>query len=470
MNKFPTEFKKFDPANISSNDTVRVRFAPSPTGALHIGGARTALYSWLQAAKAGSQGKFVLRIEDTDRERSTDANTEQILDALNWLGITWDEGPFSQLDSLQAQKEAVQKLLQEGKAYYDKSGKPEVDAWKEKHGKDRGYRGDPDPSKEGAIRLRIPEGTTVVRDLIRGDIVFDNSHIDDFVIARGDGSVLYNFAVAWDDAEMGITHVIRGDDHVSNTPKQQLITEVLGKQAPAYAHVPLLHNMQGKKMSKRDGAASVQILRDAGYLPEAIRNYIALLGWGPDSDETVLRTPELIDAFDVSDVRSSPARFDEKKLRWLNGIYMRELEPEVYAQLVADYTGLELDDKLRAACELVQPKAQTLADVQLLIRFLYEEPTYDTEGKDWRKIMKPPAREVLSDSLALLTSLESFDHASIEAVIKPLAEKHDISLGKTYQPLRLAISGGGIGPGLFESLELLGKDKTLQRIENTLKL
>src|ERR687886_425062 len=241
---------------------MRVRFAPSPTGALHIGGARTALYNWLVARQSG--GAFVLRIEDTDRERSTPENVEQIYDALRWLELDWDEGPFSQAERVDRHSEEIQRLLDEGHAYMD----------------------------EGAVRLRVPnEGSTTVNDVIRGEIVFEHKAIDDFVIARSDGSPLYNLAVAVDDRDMAITHVIRGADHISNTPRQLMILEALGSEPPDYAHLPLLHGPDGKKLSKRHGAASVQELRDAGYLPAAVRNYLALLGWGSDDDETLLSTP-----------------------------------------------------------------------------------------------------------------------------------------------------------------------------------
>src|SRR3954470_21602035 len=256
---------------------MRVRFAPSPTGALHIGGARTALYNWLMAR--GNDGVLVLRIEDTDRDRSTPENVEQILDALRWLELDFDEGPISQVSRSDRHQEALARLLDEGHAYRTNATADDVRAFKAQHGADRGYRGADEG--EGAVRLRVPdEGATVVHDLIRGDTTFQHVHLDDPVIARADGSVLYNFAVAIDDLDADITQVIRGEDHLSNTPKQALVLEALGAEPPLFAHLPLLHGPDGKKLSKRHGAASVQDLRDAGYLPEAVRNYIALLGWG----------------------------------------------------------------------------------------------------------------------------------------------------------------------------------------------
>src|ERR687885_269743 len=278
---------------------MRVRFAPSPTGALHIGGARTALYNWLLARQ--SRGAFVLRIEDTDRERSTPENVDRIYDALRWLELDWDEGPYSQAERRARHEEEIKRLVGEGHAYLD----------------------------EGAVRLRVPDdGATTVHDVIRGEIRFEHAAIDDFVIARSDGSPLYNLAVAVDDRDMGITHVIRGDDHLSNTPRQLMVLKALGAEPPAYAHLPLLHGPDGKKLSKRHGSASVQELRDAGYLPEAVRNYLTLLGWGDPDDETILSTQQLVDRFDIARVSRNPARFDEQKLRWLNGRYIRSLTTE----------------------------------------------------------------------------------------------------------------------------------------------
>src|SRR3954469_18905604 len=303
---------------------MRLRFAPSPTGALHIGGARTALFNWLAARHDG--GTFVLRIEDTDRERSTPENVHQILEALEWLGLDYDEGPIYQTANEPRHREVIEQLLAGGHAYRSNATGDDVKAYKAEHGADRGFRGADEG--EGAVRLRVPDdGHTVVHDLIRGDTTFQHVHLDDPVIARADGTVLYNFAVAVDDLDAQITHVIRGEDHLSNTPKQLLVFEALGVEPPLYAHLPLLHGPDGKKLSKRHGAASVQELRAAGYLPEAVRNYLALLGWGLDETTTFLSTQELIDNFSLERVSRNPAVFDEQKLRWMNGRYMRELDP-----------------------------------------------------------------------------------------------------------------------------------------------
>jgi glutamyl-tRNA synthetase len=443
------------------SDNSRLRFAPSPTGALHIGGARTALYNWLAARHSG--GELVLRIEDTDRERSTEENVEQILDAMRWLELGWDVGPISQAGRADRHAEALRQLLDSGHAYRDHATAKEVEAWKAEHGAGRGYRGTPTDDPAAAIRLRVPdEGETVVHDLIRGPVAFPNPSYDDFVIARADGSVLYNFAVAVDDAEMGITEVVRGDDHLSNTPKQLLVLAALGQEPPRYAHLPLLHGPDGKKLSKRHGAASVQELREAGYLPAAVRNYLALLGWGTDDDTTLMSTEELVERFRVQDVGKSAAIFDEKKLRWLNGRFMREMPLDRYTAAVARHLGREADERLRAACEIAQEKAQTLEEVWPLIRFLFEPPV--TDEKAWGKVMKEGTGEVLEAVAGALAGVEPFEPSQIEAGLVPLLERFDLKPGRLYQPIRVAITGTSVSPGIFESLAALGRDRSLERI------
>jgi glutamyl-tRNA synthetase len=443
------------------SDNSRLRFAPSPTGALHIGGARTALYNWLAARHDG--GELVLRIEDTDRERSTQENWDQIVDALEWLELDWDVGPISQAGRADRHAEALQRLLDSGHAYRDHATAKEVEAWKAEHGTGRGYRGTPTDDPTAAIRLRVPDdGETVVHDLIRGPVAFPNSSYDDFVIARADGSVLYNFAVAVDDAEMGITAVVRGDDHLSNTPKQLLVLEALGFEAPRYAHLPLLHGPDGKKLSKRHGAASVQELRDAGYLPAAVRNYLALLGWGAEDDVTIMSTEELVRRFRVADVGKSAAIFDEKKLRWLNGRFMREMPLDDYVETVARHLGRQPDAELRAGCAIAQEKAQTLAEVWPLIRFLIEEPVEDE--KAWDKVMKDGSGEVLTAVAEALEGVDPFEPEPIEAALVPLLERFDLKPGRLYQPIRVAITGTSVSPGIFESLAALGKERALRRI------
>jgi glutamyl-tRNA synthetase len=443
------------------SDNSRLRFAPSPTGALHIGGARTALYNWLAARHDG--GELVLRIEDTDRERSTAANVEQILDAMRWLELDWDIGPVSQAERAPQHEAALQLLLESGHAYRDHATAKEVEAWKAEHGASRGYRGTATDDLTAAIRLRVPDaGETVVHDLIRGPVAFPNASYDDFVIARGDGSVLYNFAVAVDDAEMGVTEVVRGDDHLSNTPKQLLVLAALGHEPPRYAHLPLLHGPDGKKLSKRHGAASVQELRDAGYLPAAVRNYLALLGWGTDDDTTLMSTAELVRRFRVTDVGKSAAIFDEKKLRWLNGRFMREMPLDDYTAAVARHLGCDADERLRAACGIAQEKAQTLDEVWPLIRFLFEPPVEDE--KAWKKVMKEGSGELLAAAADALASVEPFQSQSIEVALAPLLDRFDLKPGRLYQPIRVAITGTSVSPGIFESLAVLGRDRSLERI------
>jgi glutamyl-tRNA synthetase len=451
---------------MSAETPTRLRFAPSPTGALHIGGARTALYNWLAARHEG--GELVLRIEDTDRERSTAENVEQILDALAWLQLDWDDGPVSQASRADRHAAALARLLESGAAYRDAATAKDVEAWKAEHGASRGYRGTPTEAEGAAVRLRVPDGgETVVEDLLRGPVAFPNGSYDDFVIARGDGSVLYNFAVAVDDAEMGITDVVRGDDHLSNTPKQLLVLAALGHPAPRYAHLPLLHGPDGKKLSKRHGAASVQELRDAGYLPAAVRNYLALLGWGTDDDTTLMSTEELVRRFRVADVGKAAAIFDEKKLRWLNGRFMRELPLDEYTAAVARHLGRDPDERLRAACEIAQEKAQTLDEVWPLIRFLFEPPIDDP--KAWAKVMKEGSGALLEAAAEVLSQVEPFEPDAIEVALAPLLERFEIKAGRLYQPIRVAITGSSVSPGIFESLAALGRERTLERLEAAIK-
>jgi len=438
----------------------RLRFAPSPTGALHVGGARAALYNWLMAR--GNDGTLVLRIEDTDRERSTPENVEQILDALRWLELDWDEGPISQVSRTPRHQELLQRLLDEGKAYRSTATGDDVKAYKERHGADRGFRGTPEP--EGAVRLRVPdEGSTTVHDLIRGDTVFQHVHLDDPVIARADGSVLYNFAVAVDDLDAGITHVVRGEDHLSNTPKQLLVYEALGATPPSFAHLPLLHGPDGKKLSKRHGAASVQELRDEGFLPEAVRNYLALLGWGAADDQTILSTQELIAQFDVARVQRNSAQFDVQKLRWLNGRYLRELGVDDLTARLEAFTGRT---GLREAAAIAQEKIQTLADFWPLAGFLFDGPDDDPSAR--AKWLDDGHRHGLVQSREALAHLEPFDVERIEVALREVVDAQGAKPKDVFQPLRVAVAGTTISPGIFESLAVLGRDESVRRIDAAL--
>ena len=436
---------------------MRVRFAPSPTGALHIGGARTALYNWLLARGGG--GELLLRIEDTDRERSTPENVEQIFDALRWLGLDWDGDPVFQSQRAERHDEVLTGLLNAGHAYHSNATADDVRAYKERHGSEKGFRGEPENA--GAVRLSVPEGEPLrVDDLIRGETTFAREHLDDPVIARADGSVLYNFAVAVDDLDASITHVVRGEDHLSNTPKQLLVFDALGESPPAYAHLPLLHGPDGKKLSKRHGAASVQELRDAGYLPEAVRNYIALLGWGHE-DDTKMSTEELRQRFRVQDVARNPARFDEQKLRWLNGQYIRELAPEELAARLEEFTGRP---GLLEAARISQEKIQTLADFWPLSGFLFDGPRDDPDARE-RILGRDGAAEALAQARQALASAEPFEAGAVEAALRGVVEARGGKPKDVFQPVRVAIAGTTVSPGIFESVATLGRDETLRRID-----
>jgi len=452
-------------------DQMRVRFAPSPTGALHIGGARTALFNWLLARHFG--GELVLRIEDTDRERSTPENIEQILDALRWLELDWDEGPILQTARSARHAEALQALLESGHAYRSHATADDVRAFKDLYGADRGFRGygQAGDQKDGAVRLRVPdEGATIVHAVIRGDTRFEHVHLDDPVIARADGSVLYNFAVAIDDLDAGITHVVRGEDHLSNTPKQLLVLEAAraagfgpSTPVPVYAHLPLLHGPDGKKLSKRHGAASVQELRDAGYLPEAVRNYLALLGWGAGDDATVLSTDELIGRFTLERVSRNPARFDEVKLRWLNGLYIRKLPVAELARRLEAFTGRE---GLLEAARISQEKIQTLADFMPLAGSLLDGPVEDPKARE--RWLDENGRAALAEVSDALAQTASFEQASVEQALAAVIERRAAKPREIYQPLRVALTGGTVSPGIFESVVLLGREETLRRIASAL--
>jgi glutamyl-tRNA synthetase len=447
---------------------MRVRFAPSPTGALHIGGARTALYNWLLAHAPGEApqqraGTLVLRIEDTDRERSTPENVEQILDALRWLGLDWDEGPILQTERLDRHREALAQLLADGHAYHSSATADDVNEFKLRHGSDRGFRGQPED--EGAVRLHVPdEGQTVVDDVIRGETHFPNVSMDDPVIARADGSPLYNFAVAIDDLDAQITHVVRGEDHLSNTPKQLLVLKALGAPSPRYAHLPLLHGPDGRKLSKRHGAASVQELRDAGYLPEAVDNYIALLGAGFAADEEHFTLAELAERFRLQRVSRNPAVFDERKLRHMNGRHLRELDPGELTRRLEQFTGR---GGLAGAVAISREKIQTLAEFWPLVSFVFDGPV-DDPAAFAKTIGKDGAVDALTQARAALAAVDPFEAENIETALRGVVDSTDQKPGQVFQPVRVAIAGQTVSPGIFESLELLGRDESLARIDSAL--
>ncbi len=454
---------------------MRVRFAPSPTGALHIGGARTALFNWLLARHFG--GEMVLRIEDTDRERSMPENVEQILDSLRWLELDWDEGPIMQSDRAQRHEQALAALLDADLAYRSSATAQDVKAFKELHGAHRGFRAEPE--HEGAVRLRVPDGATVVHDAVRGDTRFEHVHMDDPVIARADGSVLYNFAVAIDDLDARITHVVRGEDHLSNTPKQLLVLEAAravglgdGAPLPQYAHLPLLHGPDGKKLSKRHGAASVGELREAGYLPAAVRNYLALLGWGAGDDQTVLSTAELIERFTLDTVSRNPARFDEVKLRWLDGVYIRSLPLDELVERLGPYldatghAGIRDQPRFARAVEISQEKIHTLADFWPMTGPLLAEPVDDAKARE--RWLGPAGLAILADERAALAGASSFEEPDIARALEAIVSSRSVKPREVYQPLRVALTGTTISPGIFESVALLGREETLRRLDAAL--
>jgi glutamyl-tRNA synthetase len=441
--------------------SLRVRFAPSPTGALHIGGARTALYNWLLAR--GQGGTLVLRIEDTDRERSTPENVDQILDALQWLNLDYDEGPIFQSGRAERHAAVVAQLLADGHAYHSSATTDDVRAYKQQHGSERGFRGEPETA--GAVRLRVPDtGETVVRDLVRGEVAFPNASQDDPVIARADGTPVYNLAVAVDDHDAGITHVVRGEDHISNTPKQMWVLQALGAPVPHYAHLSLLHGPDGRKLSKRHGAASVQELRDAGYLPEAVDNYTALLGAGFASDEEFFTLPELAERFRLERVSKNPAIFDEQKLRHLNGRHLRELGTDELTTRLEHFTGRT---GLRGAVEISEAKIQTLADFWPLVSFFFDGPVDDPSAFE-KTIRRDGGAQALSAARDALAHAEPFDAERVEAALRGVVQRLEAKPGKVFQPVRVAIAGQTVSPGIFESVALLGKDETLARIDSAL--
>ena len=440
---------------------MRVRFPPSPTGALHIGNARTALYNWLMAR--GQGGQLVLRIEDTDRERSTPENVQTIFDALDWLGLDWDEGPIHQSANAERHAEVVQRLVDAGHAYRSTAGPDEVKAFKERHG-NRGFRGEEEGA--GATRLHVPdEGTTTVNDVIRGETEFENALLDDLVIARADGTPVYHLAVVVDDADAGITHVVRGADHYSNTPKQILIQQALGAPTPVYGHLPLLHGPDGKKLSKRHGAVSVQDLRDAGYLPEAVINYLALLGWGYDEETTFHTVDELKQRFRLERVSKSPAVFDEQKLRWMNGRYLRELDVDDLSRRLEAFTG---QGGLRPAVEISQDKISTLSEFWPLTRFFFEGPQDDPAARE-KVIEAPGAREALAHARAALADVpEPWTEDRVQLALDSVADRLGVKRKQIFQPLRVALTGTTVSPGIFETVTLLGRDETLARVDHAL--
>ncbi|MCH7518752.1 MAG: glutamate--tRNA ligase [Candidatus Dadabacteria bacterium] len=453
---------------------VRTRFAPSPTGSLHIGGARTAIFNWLFARHAG--GEFILRIEDTDRTRSTEESIQEITQAMEWLGLDWDEGPFRQSDRLDIYQKLANELLESGKAYKCYVTPEELEE-KRKEAQSTGevlrYKREWAKVNEGvdnpyAIRLQTPdEGTIEVQDLLRGTVTFDAKEVDDFIILKRDGFPTYNFAVVVDDATMKITHVIRGDDHLINTPRQVLIYNALSYEIPKIAHVSMILGSDNKRLSKRHGATSVLAYKDRGYLPEAIINFLSRLGWSYGDQEIFSKT-ELIEKFTLDNVGKSAAVFNEEKLDWLNGWYIRNKPPQEIAQLVIPLLkekGLEveLDEKLIKIIKELSQRAKTLLDITNTINYFYtEEIEYEEKAKN--KFLKTENKPVLQDLVDKLSNLSNFNIDETHKVFDRVMEERELKLGKIAQPVRVALTGGTVSPGIFEVMDILGKDEVLKRL------
>jgi glutamyl-tRNA synthetase len=412
---------------------VRVRMAPSPTGLLHIGNVRTALFNWLYARHEG--GEFRLRIENTDTSREVAEAVDQIQDSLRWLGLDWDGALTFQLDRMDDCRRLAGQLLAEGKAYED----------------------------EGAIRFRMPdEGVTAWDDVVRGRIEYPNEKLHDVVLARSDGRPTYNFASPMEDVWDGITHVIRGDDHIPNTPAQINIIRAVGGDVPVYGHVPMINGSDGKPLSKRHGSVNVQDFRAEGYLPEALMNFLALLGWAPDGETTIMSREELVERFSLERVSPSPAQFDYQKLDWMNGVYVRELAPDDFAHRLVLWLGeqgFDWDAELVArAAPLVQEKIAKLSEFPAYAGFLFHDVEPDVAELDGGGPMLAAATEALR-------GLDRFDAAAIEAALRGTADGLGLKPREAFQPIRVALTGSRVSPGLFESIELLGRETTLSRLE-----
>ena len=466
-------------------DPVRVRFAPSPTGYLHVGGARTALFNYLYARKTG--GAFVLRIEDTDRERSTDESTRTILDGMTWLGLAWDEGPVHQADGLARHRADAERLLAERKAYRCFCTPEELAAKREElkneYRYDRAcYHVHAEESDRRAaagepftVRFRVPEGTTEWDDVVHGVTTFDNASIEDFIILRTAGTPIYNLAVVSDDVDMRITHVVRGDDHIANTPKQILLYRALGAPVPIFGHLPMILGPDGKKLSKRHGATAVGDYAGMGILPEALFNFLALLGWNPGDEREVMGEAELVEAFSLERINKKAAVFDTEKLLWMNGQYLaRKPAGEVLAlvgpELVAEglVSPAELEARppwLLALVDLLKVRARSTLEIAPQARALLGETVeYDEAAvaKQWRD---PATAERLRAVREALAAVEPWTPEAIEPVLREVAERLGVGLGKVAQPLRVALTGSAASPGIDQVLWLMGREKALRRVD-----
>ena len=474
---------------------MRLRFAPSPTGYLHVGGARTALFNWLLAR--GSGGAFVLRIEDTDRDRSRPEHVGAILNGLTWLGIDWDEGPYFQAAGVERHRADAVRLLDEGRAYRDFTPRGEFERARDAAvaaGKGAVTRLSRElagrvPAAEGArraaagepfaVRFLVPDGETAWRDLVHGEMSFANAEIDDFVILRGDGTPTYNLAVVSDDADTAITHVLRGDDHLSNTPKQILLYEALGRPVPEFGHLPMILGPDGKRLSKRHGARAVDAFQGEGVLPDAMVNFLALLGWSPGTDEELLSRDELVERFSLERVLRKGSVFDPAKLSWMNGRYIARMEPRELAATLRDVLGRDgvapIDIALgeEAFTRMVvalAPRSRSLAEMARLAR-PYTGPVRDYDARAARKswFRDPAGTAALLGAVGERLEAVPWEAAALEEALRALAGERGVGAGKVFQPLRLALTGSGASPGIFDVLLILGRERSLRRVERAVR-
>jgi glutamyl-tRNA synthetase len=460
--------------------TVKTRFAPSPTGYLHIGGARTALYSWLHARKMN--GVFALRIEDTDRERSTDESVQAILEGMEWLGLDYDEGPIFQTHRFDRYAEVIQELMDSGHAYHCYCSREELDAMREQQWANKEkprYNGccrdrtEPVEGVDPVVRFRNPlDGDVVINDLVKGEIVINNRELDDLIIARSDGTPTYNLTVVVDDLDMNITHVIRGDDHINNTPRQINIMLALGATLPEFAHVPMILGDDGKRLSKRHGAVGVMQYRDDGFLPEAVLNYLIRLGWA-HGDQEIFTLEEMLEFFKIEDVHGAPSAFNTDKLIWMNQQYLKTLPAEnIAAQLQWHLDNQKLDTSngpaLTDVIEAQRDRAKTLVDLVSSSRYFFEDfEAYDEKALS--KQFKPGVDAILKTVRDQLSELSDWNPEAIETAIKASCEAMDLKLGKVGPPLRLAVAGTPMSPGLDVTLNLVGRERTLARIDKAIE-
>ncbi len=456
---------------------VRTRFAPSPTGYLHIGGARTALFNWLFARH--HKGKFILRIEDTDVARSTEESTQAILDGMEWLGLNWDEGPYYQSKRFDLYKEHAYKFLEVDKAYkcfctseeLEQRRKEAIEQGRPPRYDGRCRSGKAEKNKPFAIRFKVPPGRTLVNDIIKGQVAFENNEIEDLIILRSDGTPTYNLCVVVDDATMEITHVIRGDDHLNNTPKQILMYEAFGYHVPVFAHLPMILGSDKTRLSKRHGATSVMAYKEMGYLPHALVNYLARLGWS-HGDQEIFSLEELTEKFSLKNVGKSSGVFNPEKLLWLNAHYIKESRPEYIAKLLIPFLetkGLKIEgeERLKMAVKTLQERSKTLLEMADSAGFYFKKEIL-YEEKAAQKFLTRDMLEIFKELVYRMDGLANFAHNAIEAVFDDVVSKKTVKLGKIAQPVRVALTGGTVSPGIFEVIETLGKDETITRLNKAI--